>query len=168
MRAPVPVLDNPGRVRPETAADELAVLRLIAANEQAITDNDPDAYAATYAPDATVEWWDATVTGVAGIRAYFVAQQQKEVLRDVALNTVIGFSGDRATAVSSGLVIRARTAPVQILATMTLVTECRRDGDGWRIVRQAKRADPSFDPKIGSVGDVLARLGERVEALEQR
>ena len=157
----------PGQVQPALVADELAIRRVLAANEQAITDNDVETYTNTFAPDAHVKWWDREVTGRAAVGDYFREQQGKEVLRDVLVNLVVQIAGDEATTTGSALVIRAGKSPAQLLATATVLSTLRRTDSVWLIQQQEKRADPSFDVKLGALSDVVERLTKRVEELEK-
>ncbi len=158
---------EPGQLRPEQVADELAIRRVIAANEQAINDNDVQTYMQTFAPDARAKYWDGEISGREAIGEYFRGTQKREVVRDWLIGLVISIDGDTATVVGTGTTIRAQQVPSQLLATTTIITHLKRDNAGvWRISYQEKRADPSFDPRVGTLADVVERLTKRIESLE--
>ena len=158
---------EPGQIRPEQVADELAIRRVIAANEQAINDNDVQTYMQTFVPDAHAKYWDGEVSGREAIGEYFRGTQNREVVRDWLISLVISIDKDSATVIGTGTTIRAQQIPSQLLATTTIITTLKRDDAGvWRISYQEKRADPSFDPQVGTLADVVERLTKRVEVLE--
>ena len=149
-----------------TVADDLAIRKVIAANEQAITDNNPEQYAITFAEDATVKYWDGIVTGRESLKDYFIKTQGRESLRDVVINLVIEIDGDEAKTVGSGLIIRSKQIPVQILATAGIFTHLKKVDGTWYISFQEKKADFSFDPAVGTLADVVNKLEKRIEQLE--
>ena len=158
---------EPGQVRPKQVADELAIRRVISANEQAINDNDVQTYVQTFSSDARVKYWDGEIVGHEAIGEYFRGTQNREVVRDWLVGLVISITGDLATAMGSGCTIRAQQIPSQLLATTTIISHLMRDTEGmWRISYQEKHADPSFDPHVGTLADVVERLVQRITHLE--
>ncbi len=159
---------HPGLASAATVADELAVRRVLAANQLAICDGDEAAYLATYHENAHVVFWNREVTGHAGLAAHFRESQAAITVRDTIVGLRVEIYGATATAVGSGFVVPAARVPAHLLATTRVHTDLGRGPDGsWRIRSQVKMADPNFDPAVGTVAELLERLARRVDALER-
>ncbi len=157
-----------GTANSSTVADELAIHRVLAWNSQAINDGDRAAYLSTFADDAAVDYWDGEQRGQEAIGAYFDAVQARIKVRDTVTNIVVEVRGDTAWAVATGTSVPSEVAPPAILAQTTITSELAKTGDVWRIVRQEKRADASFDPsRLPPDGgmDERSAILERFDAL---
>jgi ketosteroid isomerase-like protein len=162
---------HPGLARSEQAEDELAIMRLMAAQEQAITENDRALYLATFEPDAAVVNPFGEFRGHAAIGEFFAHMQQVVApgVRDVVLNFVIHTDGATARSSATTLVIRGLSPPAELIACTTATSLYGKDEHGvWRLRRHEIRADRSFVPEVGATSEIIARLTARVAQLEQR